>query len=54
MLIGVDMKVNCVWEHNGNDTLLYAVEYIGAYTRGVDLDIAVMKMPEEINSYLRW
>ena len=48
------MKVNCVWEHNGNDTLLYAVEYIGAYTRGEDLDIAVMKMPEEINSYLRW
>ena len=48
------MKVDCVWEHNGNDTLLYAVEYIGAYTRGEDLDIAVMKMPKEINSYLRW
>ena len=26
--------MRCVWEHNGNDTLLYSVDYIGAYTRG--------------------
>ncbi len=48
------MIVNCVWEHNGNDTLLYAVDYIGAYTRGESLDIAIAKMPKEIESYLRW
>ena len=48
------MKVNCVWEHNGNDTLLYAVDYIGAYTRGENLEIAIAKMPHEISSYLKW
>ena len=46
--------VNCVWEHNGNDTLLYAVDYIGAYTRGESLEIAKAKMPREILSYLKW
>ena len=48
------MIVNCVWEHNGNDTLLYAVDYIGAYTRGESLEIAKAKMPGEIVSYLKW
>ena len=48
------MKVYCVWEHNGNDTLLYAVDYIGAYTRGESLEIAKAKMPGEIISYLKW
>ena len=48
------MTINCVWEHNGNDTLLYAVNYIGAYTRGESLEIAKSKMPQEIVSYLKW
>lgn len=48
------MRINCVWEHNGNDTLLYAVDYIGAYTRGESLEMAIAKMPQEIISYLRW
>ena len=48
------MTINCVWEHNGNDTLLYAVDYIGAYTRGESLEIAKAKMPGEILSYLKW
>lgn len=48
------MTINCVWEHNGNDTLLYAVDYIGAYTRGESLEIAKAKMPGEIASYLKW
>ena len=48
------MTINCVWEHNGNDTLLYAVDYIGAYTRGESLEIAKAKMPGEIISYLKW
>ena len=46
--------INCVWEHNGNDTLLYAVDYVGAYTRGKSLEIAKAKMPGEIISYLKW
>ena len=48
------MTINCVWEHNGDDTLLYAVDYIGAYTRGESLEIAKAKMPDEIASYFRW
>ena len=48
------MTINCVWEHNGNDTLLYAVDYIGAYTRGESLEMAKAKMPGEIVSYLKW
>ena len=34
------MIINCVWEHNGSDTLLYAANFIGAYTRGESLEIA--------------
>ena len=48
------MTINCVWEHNGNDTLLYAIDHIGAYTRGESLEIAKAKMPGEIVSYLKW
>ena len=48
------MTIKCVWEHNGNDTLLYASDYIGAYTRGESLEIAKTKMPGEILSYLKW
>ena len=48
------MTVNCVWEHNGNDTLLYAADYPGAYTRGESLETAVGKMPREIVLYLKW
>ena len=46
--------IKCVWEHKGNDTLIYAVDYIGAYTRGESLSVAMAKMPEEIASYLKW
>lgn len=46
--------MKCVWEHNGNDTLLYSAEYIGAYTRGESLDAALAKMKAEIESYSLW
>lgn len=48
------MKIECVWEHNGNDTLLYAANLPGAYTRGTSKETALEKMPAEANSYLRW
>ena len=48
------MTINCVWEHNGNDTLLYATNFVGAYTRGESLEIAKEKMPQEIVSYCNW
>ena len=48
------MKVRCVWEHSGNDSLLYADNFIGAFTRGSSKETALAKMPDEIASYLRW
>ena len=46
--------VECVWEHNGNDTLLYAGNYPGAYARGESLLAAQEKMSKEILSFVRW
>lgn len=48
------MVVKCVWEHNGNDSLLYAQDFCGAFTRGETKEIALSKMPAEIISYLKW
>lgn len=48
------MIIKCVWEHNGDDSLLYSVDYVGAFTRGSNKDIAIKKMQEEITSYLKW
>lgn len=48
------MKINCVWEHNGNDSILYAVDFAGAFTRGASKEEAVLKMPEEIRRFQLW
>ncbi len=48
------MKNRCVWEHNGNDTLLYSSDFPGAFTRGENAEAALKKMEREIHSYLRW
>lgn len=48
------MNIKCVWEHNGNDSLLYADNFIGAFTRGRTKEEALQKMPAEIMSYLKW
>lgn len=46
--------LKCVWEHNGNDTLLYCEELVGAYARGESLEAALAKLPGEAASYLAW
>lgn len=48
------MDIRCVWEHNGEDTLLFAVDHPGAFTRGASLAEAVEKMSREIAAYSRW
>lgn len=48
------MDMNCIWEHNGNDSLLYCIDYPGAYTRGNSLDVCISKMHSECRSYFRW
>lgn len=48
------MKIKCIWEHNGSDTLLYSGTAAGAFTRGASKDEALRKMPSEIISFMRW
>lgn len=48
------MKINCAWEHNGDSTLLYAIEQVGAYARGRSLTEALDKLPDEIGRYCQW
>lgn len=48
------MKVNCVWEHNGNDSILYASDFVGAFTRGASKEETVIKMPIEIRRFQLW
>ncbi len=48
------MKVNCIWEHNGNDSLVYVENYVGAFARGENVHVALQKMKKEIQSYSDW
>ena len=48
------MKIRCVWEHNGDDSILYSDNLIGAFTRGRTKDIAMEKMAGEVRAWLRW
>lgn len=48
------MKVKCVWEHNGDDSILYASNFIGAFARGKSKCEAIGKMSSEISAYLKW
>ena len=38
------MELRCVWEHNGDDTLLYLADLTGAFTRGATLSEAACKL----------
>lgn len=48
------MKIHCVWEHNGNDSILYADNFVGAFTRGASKEEALLKMPKEIHRFQLW
>ena len=48
------MLIDCVWEHNGNDSILYANSFVGAFTRGASKEEAIRKMPQEIRRYQLW
>lgn len=48
------MKVNCIWEHNGNDSLVYVENYVGAFARGENVRVVLQKMKKEIQSYSDW
>lgn len=48
------MKIHLFWEHNGDDTMLYCTDFLGAYTRGDRLTAALGKMSAELRSFLAW
>lgn len=48
------MRIECIWEHNGEDSLLYAGNLPGAFTRGASREEALKKMPGEARAFLRW
>ncbi len=48
------MKIYCVWEHNGNDSMIYASNFVGTFTRGETREVALNKMQDEVRAYLRW
>lgn len=48
------IKIRCVWEHNGNDSIIYSDNYIGAFTRGATKETALNKMQHEVECYLKW
>ena len=48
------MKIDCIWEHNGDDSILYADRFVGAFTRGASKQEVMMKMPEEIRRFQLW
>lgn len=48
------MEIKCVWEHNGEDSLLYAADLPGAYARGRSQEETLQKMLLEIPAFLRW
>ena len=48
------MKIRCVWEHNGDDSILYADNFVGAFSRGSSKEEAKLKMPEEIRRFQLW
>lgn len=44
------MKIRCIWEHNGDSSILYAADHAGAFTRGASKEAALQKMPSEIRT----
>ena len=45
-------KVGCVWEHNEEDSLLYAVEFPARLRAGATREAALQKMEREVRAFL--
>lgn len=48
------MKIRCVWEHKGEDTILWAADYPGTFARGAGLSEALAKLPEDLKAWADW
>ena len=47
-------QIPCVWEHRGEDTILWPVDYPGAFARGACLSEALAKIPGELLDWSDW
>ena len=48
------MEIRCVWEHHGDDSLIYLENLPGAFLRGCTKEEALAKAKQEIEAYFRW
>ena len=48
------MQIRCCWEHQGEDTMLHALDFPGVCSRGNNKAAAIAKMPQAIRSYCAW
>lgn len=48
------MTFHCLWEHNGSDSIVHALDLPGAFARGPSLKIALEKMKKEVCAYQLW
>ena len=51
---GLVRTVDCVWEHRGADTILWAVDHPGAFARGASLEDAMQKLPQDLADWAQW
>lgn len=48
------MKIFCIWEHRGEDTILWATDYPGTFARGASLNEALAKLPADLREWSAW
>ena len=48
------MKIHCIWEHKGEDTILWPEGCPGAFARGASLAEALAKLPEDLKAWADW
>ena len=48
------MKLRCIWEHNGEDSLIWCENLPGAYARGESRAAAELKLLREAESFTEW
>ena len=48
------MKIYCIWEHRGEDTILWATDYPVAFARGASLKEALAKLPAVLREWSAW
>lgn len=51
---GILRKAECIWEHSGEDTILWPVQYPGAFARGASLAKAEAKLKADLDAWSDW